>query len=268
MGYLGLGRTSPDLDEGGLGMKRAAMVAIVATALGGTLAMAATLPPWGGDDSGWLPPPKSPLEKCESTVAKKAAKLVQSITKCHQLRVQGKIDAAGEEACEDVARGKFGTTKTSGCAACTNLGGISSALEAFVDSATGAFFCQPGGTQIGSDDPGRIPTDAPKGPVTRCGLLLNKQAGVLAKKILVCHTKRAGGKLADETAEDSCEQKYTAKFQLVANKILATCDPCVDPAAIAAQIESGVDGHNGKIYCASPSSAFFSKQRGWLSSLF
>jgi len=250
-------------------MKRVAQVAIFASALSGALAMAATLPPWGGEDTGWLPPPKSPLEKCESAVAKKTAKLLSSITKCHQLRVQGKIDAAGENACEDVAIGKFGTTKTTGCAACTNLNSISSAMEAFLDSATGAFFCQPGGTPIdASDDAGRIPPDAPKGPVTRCGLLVNKQAGVLAKKVLTCHTQRAGGKLTTEPAEDSCEQKYTAKFTAVIQKIAATCDPCVHPATIASQIEAGIDSRNNKIYCASPSSAFFSKQRGWLSSLF
>ena len=43
--------------------------------------------PWGGDDTGFLLPPKSAAAKCEAGAAKAEGKLAQCIIKCHMHRV-------------------------------------------------------------------------------------------------------------------------------------------------------------------------------------
>ena len=81
--------------------------------------------------------------------------------------------------------------------------------------------------------------------------------------ILKCHDKRAAGKLADDTAEDSCEKTLagkscTAKFAAAIAK-LSGCPTCISGATmatLASQIETQLDGNNGSVYCASPSGAF------------
>jgi hypothetical protein len=68
------------------------------------------------------------------------------------------------------------------------------------------------GTPFGGDDLGTIPTDSPKGVVTKCESGVAKAASKLVGSILKCHTARARGKLADETAEDACETTARTKF--------------------------------------------------------
>jgi hypothetical protein len=46
--------------------------------------------PFGGDDTGFLPPPKSTSAKCEAGAAKAEGKLIACIQKCHASRASGK----------------------------------------------------------------------------------------------------------------------------------------------------------------------------------
>jgi hypothetical protein len=232
-----------------------AVGAALTLALGGGWLFAAN-PPFGGDDTGFDPPAKSALEKCENGVAKGVGKLVASFVKCHNSRAIGKTtDDAGEDACEDAATAKFtAKTKTVGCAACTNLTTIAATVEALVDADNGAVFCQSGGTPFGGDDAGNIPADAPKGPLTKCASGVGKSVGKLAASIIKCHISRASGKTTDDAGEDACESAAIAKF--AAKTKTAGCDPCINLTGLSSTVEAQADGGNVLAYCASPSGAF------------
>jgi hypothetical protein len=57
--------------------------------------------PFGGDDTGFIPPAKSTIAKCEAGAAKAEGKLIKCILKCHADRASGKLaDNTAEESCE------------------------------------------------------------------------------------------------------------------------------------------------------------------------
>src|SRR5262249_35258323 len=96
------------------------------------------------------------------------------------------------------------------------------------------------GTPFGGDDMGTIPSDAPKGPVTKCESKVAKAAGKLVSAIIKCHGSRATGKFTDDTGEDACESTALAKFQ--ATKTTG-CAACTSLAVLAAGIEQAVDSN-------------------------
>ena len=211
--------------------------------------------PFGGDDTGFIPPDKT-VGKCEGKVGKAVAKLVGAIVKCHALRVTGKLPGdVEEEACEDTARTKFAGTKTTGCGACTNLTSLSSTVETAVDDNNGAVYCDSAGAAFSSegDDSGFIPPDAPKGPITKCENGVGKAVSKLVAGIIKCHATRASGKLADDAAEDACEDKLITKFNATKTK---GCSACTALPALASTVESILDAGNDLVYCQSPSGAF------------
>ena len=229
-----------------------AFAASIAVAIAGT--------PFGGDDSGTIPSdaPKGQVTKCESGVAKAAAKLVGSIFKCHAGRTTGKFaDDTAENACESTALTKFGATKTAGCRGCTDLGLLGTVLEGMVDTNNDAIYCELTGTPFGGDDSsGFIPPDAPKGAETKCSNRVGKAIGKLVRSITKCHIGRARGKFTDDTAENGCET--TAENKVLALKT-AACDPCLGNLVlqVAIYFEGQVDGApNGLIWCGSPSGTF------------
>src|SRR6516225_7744057 len=83
-------------------------------------------------------------------------------------------------------------------------------------------------TPFGGDDTGFIPpaTDA------KCEAGAAKAQGKLIACILKCHASRASGKLADDTAEDSCEKTLVGKScaALFAGAIakLKGCPACIN----------------------------------------
>jgi hypothetical protein len=233
-------------------VRGAVLVALTASA-------AHTATPFGGDDAGFIPPdaPKGPIAKCENGVAKAGGKLVAAILKCHASRVSGKFaDDAAEDACEQTARAKFAATKTTGCAPCTGVltGGT---IEPLVDGANSAVYCTATGTPFGGDDAGNIPPDAPKGPLTKCANGVAKATGKLVGTILKCHIGRVSGKLADDTAEETCET--TAKMTFTTKTKTTGCDSCVNLTTLAGLAEVGADSSGA--YCASPSGAFLDAGR-------
>ena len=62
-------------------------------------------------------------------------------------------------------------------------------------------------TPFGGDDTGFIP---PNKDIAKCEDSVGKNLGKAANCILGCHKKRAKGSLADDTAEDSCENNGPA----------------------------------------------------------
>jgi hypothetical protein len=107
-------------------------------------------------------------------------------------------------------------------------------------------------TPFGADDTGFIPPDAPKGPIAKCENGVAKAGGKLVAAILKCHASRVTGKLADDTAEDTCEQAARTKF--AATKT-AGCAPCTGTLT-GGTIEPLVDAANGAVYCTATGTAF------------
>jgi hypothetical protein len=236
------------------------IAALVFTGFGAGRLMAGT--PFGGDDLGTIPSdaPKGPVTKCETGVAKAAGKLVGAVVKCHASRASGKLaDDTAEDTCEGTAITKFAATKTAGCATCTGgatgLMGLGTAIVMNLDMNNNKVACTTTGTPFGGDDTGNIPADAPKGPVTKCEGLVGKGVSKLVGSIIKCHGSRVAGKLADDTAEDTCEGAAKTKFEATKT---AGCDPCLGSLSTLADfVESQADGAlNAVVWCGSPSGAF------------
>ena len=163
-------------------------------------------------------------------------------------------DDTAEITCEGAALTTFNATKTAGCGACTNTTAISTAVEELTDANNNQVYCTAKGTPFGGNDSGKIPKDAPSGPVTKCENGVNKATGKFAAALLKCHASRASGKLADFNAEENCEA--LALIKLTRTKT-AGCNPCTaDLLFLGSFVEAQVDSANSDIYCASPSGAF------------
>ena len=113
-------------------------------------------------------------------------------------------------------------------------------------------------TPFGGDDGGFVTSN--KG-FAKCENSVAKSLGKAAACILGCHKKRAKGSLADDTAEDNCENNLPAaadckgKYDAVtgnSSNINASCPPCLDSttrANLFDTVEGLIDSNNDKIYC-------------------
>jgi hypothetical protein len=231
--------------------------------------------PWGGDDTGLIPPAKSSTAKCEAGAAKAVDKLSACIFKCHASRASGKLaDDTAEDSCEKTLAGKSCTAKFAasiaklkGCPPCINgksLANLATLTEQLLDKENGVVYCDmSSGTPFGGEDSGFVPTA--KSASAKCEAGAAKAAGKLIACIDKCHASRASGKLADDTAEDSCEKTLAgkscaAKFTLAISK-LSGCPSCINGstmALLAGDFEFLIDNmNNATVYCAaSPSGAF------------
>ena len=108
--------------------------------------------PWGGDDSGFLLPPKSASAKCEAGAAKAAGALQQCLKKCHASRFAGKLaDDTAEDACEKTLAGKScaakftaSIAKLSGCPTCINgttMASLAGLTESLIDQFNDMVYC-------------------------------------------------------------------------------------------------------------------------------
>jgi len=216
--------------------------------LGASVAMASV--PFGGDDTGTIPSdaPKGPVTKCENKVTKLASKLVVAILKCHTARASGKLATdTAEEQCEATAETKFEAVKLTGCNSCTALTTLATEVEGLVDSNNKSIYCTAQGAAFGSDDSGRIPPDAPTGPVTVCENNVAKAVGKLVIGIEKCHADRAAGKLTDDTTEDQCEATVETKFETTK---VTGCTSCTVLSTLASSVEKTYDQANNLFYCA------------------
>ena len=103
--------------------------------------------PWGGDDTGVLPPDKA-TEQCEDGVGKAAAKAVACIIKCHKGRQSGKYaDDSAEDNCETGSSpssclSKYNTaTGKLTCDPCLDKAGLFAFIETSVDGVNGSVYC-------------------------------------------------------------------------------------------------------------------------------
>src|SRR6516225_11254819 len=240
----------------------AAVAALSVGLLGVGTARAQT--PFGGDDTGLVPPAAD--AKCEAGAGKAVDKLIACILKCHASRASGKLaDDTAEDSCETTLVGKSCTAKfaasiakLSGCPACINgttMANLAGTTESLLDGNNSTVYCDTSsGTPFGGDDTGDIPPA--KSAFAKCEAGAAKATGKLIKCIDKCHASRASGKLADDTAEDSCEKTLAgkscaAKFTLAISK-LTGCPACINGTTmgnLAGLTESVLDGNNSTIYC-------------------
>lgn len=105
--------------------------------------------PFGGDDTGDLPPPKSAIAKCEDTVNKLVGKAVACVIKCHASRASGKLtDDTAEDACETSNAGKSclekftaSVGKLTGCPSCINAASLANTIETTLDTSNSLTYC-------------------------------------------------------------------------------------------------------------------------------
>ena len=125
---------------------------VAALSVGLWVASARAQAPWGGDDTGFIPPPKSPTAICEAGAAQAANKLIGCIFKCHSSRAALKLaDDTAEDSCEKTLAGasctaKFAAAiaKLSGCPSCingTSMAGLATLTEALIDSNNSTVYC-------------------------------------------------------------------------------------------------------------------------------
>ena len=92
--------------------------------------------PFGSGDSGFVPPPNSPIKNCELKVGAAVSKLALCDLNCSALRASGMLpDEAAEESCESTCTTGF-TGKVSslkGCPPCLDATSIASATESLID---------------------------------------------------------------------------------------------------------------------------------------
>ena len=136
--------------EGGM-FRTVSVVAALVVGLWAASARAQT--PFGGDDTGLIPPAKSPIAKCEAGAAKAEGKLIACILKCHASRASGKLaDDTAEDACEKtLSTGKScaqvfaaSIAKLSGCPSCINgttMANFAGTMEALVDGGNSMIYC-------------------------------------------------------------------------------------------------------------------------------
>src|SRR6516164_3059597 len=114
-------------------------------------------------------------------------------------------------------------------------------------------------TPFGGDDTGFVPPAAN----AKCEAGAGKAVDKLIACILKCHASRASGKLADDTAEDSCEKtlvgKSCAALFTASIAKLTGCPACINGttmANLAGLTETVLDGMNSSIYCGTPAPTF------------
>src|SRR5262245_44050395 len=144
-----------------MSMKHLLVVVGLAAAIGAGSARAGT--PFGGDDTGFVPPDKATL-KCESSVTKNAAKFTLAVSICHDKAADAGVKGKtfDEEACETAARGKYDAANAKlTCPSCIDSNAIGNTVETMLDTAAnGGIYCDTtSGTPFGGDDSGDVPAN-------------------------------------------------------------------------------------------------------------
>ena len=231
-------------------------LALVGSAAAGT--------PFGGDDTGFVPPDKTAFT-CGSHVTKALAKLQIAMTSCHRKTANAGLRGTpiDDEPCEDTAKAKLDATiakllATTTCPPClvAATAGLADAVEAELDAGNGAFYCA-GFQPFGGDNTGYEPISS---LYYKCSSTAARNVGKLVKCLTGCHNRMAiyalNGRPFDEGA---CADLCLVKYNQVRDSILPLCPGCLQLAEhdqLAADTGTALDQDLGNYYCASSSGAF------------
>jgi len=239
--------------------KHLLVMVAVGAAIGVGAARAAT--PFGGDDTGFVPPDKATL-KCESSVTKNAAKFTLAVSICHDKAADAGVKGKtfDEEACETAARGKYdaANAKLTTCPSCIDSKAIGDNVETMLDTAAnpGIYCDNTSGKPLGDvDDSGFVPASK---DAEKCQNLTTKQLALLVGTVSKCHNKMAAQALKGMSFdEEACETAAVNKFTAFTGK-LTNCPSCLSTLlpGLGQLVADGVDAGLGTEYCASPSGAF------------
>jgi hypothetical protein len=232
--------------------------AAAAVALGARGALAVPSP-FGGDDTGFCPP-GAKTAKCEDTVTKNAAALVNFLLKCNIKASDSQFKNAGAgtfdgAACQVTAAAKYDTKVGAlNCPPCLDKNAVRDLTVTLINQNGGVVFCDnTSGTPQDPPNTGFVPID---GVEAKCEDCAAKNAGKLTTAIAKCHIKAADRCFKNKANdEEACEDAAQSKYGEATQKCLG-CSSCVDFPAIGALVETLLDGNNGQAYCASPSGAF------------
>ena len=235
--------------------RRLAMAALLSATLTAAPALAT---PFGGDDGTANVPSDPGALKYEGKVGNLLAKFQKCVLKCHVSRAALKFpdDVNGdtlEDGCENICAQKYDTkasalgTPPDG-ASCVNTQSIRQLWVGILDAQSSQVFCD-GTTPVApGDDTLKIPSSA---VILVCEKKLASIVAKLLKCQAKCHLSRAKGKLADETAEEGCENDVcvTAKYNAATAKLVG-CPGCLDFATLASNTLANGDNNAGFVYCA------------------
>jgi len=240
-----------------MSVKHLVVIVGLGAAIGVGAARAGT--PFGGDDTGFVPPDKATL-KCESSVTKNAAKFTLAVSICHDKAADAGVKGKtfDEEACETAARGKYDAANAKlTCPSCVDSKAIGDNVESMLDTAAnGGIYCDnTSGTPFGGDDSGFVPASK---DAEKCQNLTTKQVALMVGKVSKCHNKMAAQALKGVSFdEEACESAAVTKFNAFTAK-LTNCPPCLQGllGSLGQAVADGVDAGLGTEYCASPGGAF------------
>ncbi len=235
--------------------RRLAIAAVLSATLTAAPALAA---PFGGDDGTANVPSDAGALKYEGKVGNLLAKFQKCVLKCHVSRAALKFpdDVNGdtlEDGCENICAQKYDTkasalgTPPDG-ASCVNTISIRQLWVGILDAQSSQVFCD-GTTPVAPGD------DTLKIPSSDVILVCEKKLASIVAKLLKCqakcHLSRAKGKLADDTAEESCENDVcvTAKYNAATAKLVG-CPGCLNFATLASNTLANGDNNAGFVYCA------------------
>jgi hypothetical protein len=239
-------------------MNAVRVVLVAGVVFGATAGAARASTPFGGDDTGFVPPDKATL-KCESSVLKNAAKLTLAVSICHMKMADAGVKGKqfDEEGCETAAAGKYEAANGKlTCPACINSGGIEHTVISQLDTAANAaIYCDnTSGMGLG-EDTGFVPANK---AAEKCQNLTAKQIALLVGAVSKCHNKLAAEAMKGQTFdEEGCETTAVGKFNAFTGK-LTNCPACLTAllTTLGQSTADGVDSALSSTYCASPSGAF------------
>jgi hypothetical protein len=231
--------------------------------------------PFGGDDSGCVPPTVERL-RCSKRAASALGKLTKTVSACHTRRadarfrevVLGGRAAADDAACESSAQARVAASiasisATSGCAAIGAAAAARAAVlladagePASLDARQAAPYCDPSsGVSIdpGGDDAGTVPASKAG---ALCAARVARAIAKLAGDVDRCHTKAAERLFArfdPPYDEEMCEESAVARFDRKADRLAATglCPGCLSFSAqhaLAIDTVAWLDAGNGAAF--------------------
>jgi hypothetical protein len=227
--------------------------------------------PFGGDDTGFIPPSKG-VFVCASKTQQLAGKLVVGYTKSHIRLAAAGSPAMPPAARRRVARKRAGRSSTTRSATCS--GPVARSASSITSTSTPSrrrSRLTSTRRTARSSAPARhrwaTTTRASCLPTTayKCEAAVAKGLAALRYCLAKCHTKYAKSVMAGAPIdEEACEstdpvRSCRARFNRVRDRVAGICPGCLDATAqdaLATGVEADVDQTNDTFYCASPSGAF------------
>ena len=207
--------------------------------------------PFGGDDSGFVPPDRS-VAKCEQQVARSLVSFDRCTLICNvqaakaafkgrPVRLQACTQTGARSCRGRYDRASARMAQTGRCPACLSpsaQGLLADRAATRLEGTTGAIHCD----------------GAPDAAALRCEAAVARN---LARTIVCsanCHVAAASAGLGDRPFdEEGCERSCRRSYDEASARLAPHCPPCLggaEQADLADQAEAAADEENGDIFCA------------------